>query len=180
MSHSCSARDEGHPQAVGFSLVVEMELLGVRLELPANAPILLLREVGGQRRVLPIYIGGEEAKAIALALERVATPRPMTHDLMKDLLDQMGAQVKRIVVTELRDSTFYAEIELQQNGEVHRVSSRPSDAVALAVRVNTTIFASEAVLEEAASPLGEEEEQEDLVVQFREFIEQVNPEDFAS
>ena len=157
-----------------------MELLGVRLELPANAPILLLREVGGQRRVLPIYIGGEEAKAIALALERVATPRPMTHDLMKDLLDEMGAQVKRIVVTELRDSTFYAEIELQQNGQVHRVSSRPSDAVALAVRVGTTIFASEAVLDEAASPLGEEEEQEDLVVQFREFIEQVNPEDFAS
>ena len=160
--------------------MVEMELLGVRLELPANAPILLLREVGGQRRVLPIYIGGEEAKAIALALERVVTPRPMTHDLMKDLLDDLGASVERIVVTELRDSTFYAEIELRSGGRAHRVSSRPSDAVALAVRVNSGIFASEEVLDEAAAPVAEEsDDQEDVVEQFREFIDQVRPEDFG-
>ena len=160
--------------------MVEMELLGVRLELPANAPILLLREVAGQRRVLPIYIGGEEAKAIALALERVATPRPMTHDLMKDLLEDLGATVERIVVTELRDSTFYAEIELRSAGRAHKVSSRPSDAVALAVRVNSTIFASEQVLDEAAAPVSEEPEQEEVVEQFREFIDQVNPEDFGA
>jgi len=160
--------------------MVEMELLGVRLELPANAPILLLREVSGQRRVLPIYIGGEEAKAIALALERVATPRPMTHDLMKDLLEDLGATVERIVVTELRDSTFYAEIELRAAGRAHKVSSRPSDAVALAVRVNSTIFASEQVLDEAAAPVSEEPEQEEVVEQFREFIDQVNPEDFGA
>lgn len=160
--------------------MVEMELLGVRLELPANAPILLLREVSGQRRVLPIYIGGEEAKAIALALERVATPRPMTHDLMKDLLDDLGATVERIVVTELRDSTFYAEIELRAAGRAHKVSSRPSDAVALAVRVNSSIFASEQVLDEAAAPVSEEPEQEEVVEQFREFIDQVNPEDFGA
>jgi bifunctional DNase/RNase len=157
-----------------------MELLGVRLELPANAPILLLRETGGQRRVLPIYIGGEEAKSIALALEKVATPRPMTHDLMKHLLDELGVSVARIVVTELRDSTFYAEIELRQGDRTSRVSSRPSDAVALAVRVSAAIYASEAVLDDAAAPVAEEEEQEDLVVQFREFIEHVDPEDFAS
>jgi hypothetical protein len=160
--------------------MVEMELLGVRLELPANAPILLLREVAGQRRVLPIYIGGEEAKAIALALERVATPRPMTHDLMKDLLEDLGATVERIVVTELRDSTFYAEIELRAAGRAHKVSSRPSDAVALAVRVNSSIFASEQVLDEAAAPVSEEPEQEEVVEQFREFIDQVNPEDFGA
>jgi uncharacterized protein len=158
-----------------------MELLGVRLELPANAPILLLREVGGQRRVLPIYIGGEEAKAIALALERVVPPRPMTHDLMKNLLDEVGVVVQRVVVTELREGTFHAEIELRNGTEVHRVSSRSSDAVALAVRTDTTIFAAEEVLDEAAAPVAEEpEEQEDLVVQFREFIDQVNPEDFQS
>ena len=159
-----------------------MELLGVRLELPANAPILLLREIGGQRRVLPIYIGGEEAKAIALALERVVPPRPMTHDLMKNLLDELGVTVQRVMVTELREGTFHAEIELRTGTEVRRVSSRSSDAVALAVRTETTIYAAEAVLDEAASPVAEEEEeqQEDLVVQFREFIDQVNPEDFQS
>ena len=161
--------------------MVEMELLGVRLELPANAPDVLLRESTGDRRVLPIYIGPEEAKAIALALEGVTTPRPMTHDLMRDLLTALGASVQRIVVTELRDSTFFAEVELALNGSTRRVSSRPSDAIALAVRVGTPIFASESVLDEAGHTASEEaEEAEDVVAEFREFIEKVNPEDFAS
>jgi uncharacterized protein len=160
--------------------VVEMELLGVRLELPANAPVVLLREQTGDRRVLPIYIGAEEAKAIALALEGVPTPRPMTHDLMRDLLGAVGVSVQRVLVTELQDRTFLAEIELLLNGSTHRVSSRPSDAIALAVRVDATIFASEDVLDEAATAAAEEpEEQEDQIVdEFRAFIEQVRPEDF--
>jgi bifunctional DNase/RNase len=159
-----------------------MELLGVRLELPANAPVVLLREAGGERRVLPIYIGPEEAKAIALALEGVTTPRPMTHDLMRDLLTALGASVQRIVVTELRDSTFFAEVELALNGSTRRVSSRPSDAVALAVRVDAPIFASEDVLDDAANPAEEEgeQQQEEIVDEFRQFIEQVRPEDFGA
>ena len=162
--------------------VVEMELVGVRVELPSNAPIVLLRETSGDHRLLPIFIGGAEATAIAFALERVETPRPMTHDLMKDLLDDLGARVERIVVTELRESTFYAEIHLTVNGRTHEVSSRPSDAIALAVRAGTPIFAAESVLDEAAYPAAEESEpdQEDVVEQFREFIDKVNPEDFAS
>ena len=163
--------------------MTEMELLGVRLELPANAPVVLLRESTGERRVLPIYIGPEEAKAIALALEGVATPRPMTHDLMRDLLGALGARVQRVVVTELRDSTFLAEIELALNGSTHRVSSRPSDAIALAVRVDAAIFASDDVLDDAANPAVEEEEgeaQEEIVDEFRQFIEQVKPEDFGA
>jgi bifunctional DNase/RNase len=157
-----------------------MELLGVRLELPANAPVVLLREQTGERRVLPIYIGAEEAKAIALALEGVPTPRPMTHDLMRDLLGAVGVSVQRVLVTELQDRTFLAEIELVLNGSTHRVSSRPSDAIALAVRVDASIFASEDVLDEAATAAAEEpEEQEDQIVdEFRAFIEQVRPEDF--
>jgi bifunctional DNase/RNase len=157
-----------------------MELLGVRLELPANAPVVLLREQAGERRVLPIYIGAEEAKAIALALEGVPTPRPMTHDLMRDLLGAVGVSVQRVLVTELQDRTFLAEIELVLNGSTQRVSSRPSDAIALAVRVDASIFASEAVLDEAATAAAEEpEEQEDQIVdEFRAFIEQVRPEDF--
>jgi len=161
-----------------------MELLGVRLELPANAPVVLLREQAGERRVLPIYIGPEEARAIALALEGIATPRPMTHDLLRDVLAAVGAKVVGITVTELRDATFFAEIELLTDGRTIRVSSRPSDAVALAVRADAPIFASEAVLAEAAMPAPEEsedsEQEEEIVDQFREFIDQVNPEDFAS
>lgn len=160
-----------------------MELLGVRLELPANAPVVLLREQEGERRVLPIYIGPEEARAIALALEGVETPRPMTHDLLRDLLAALDATVAGITVTELREATFFAEIELRSAGGTVRVSSRPSDAVALAVRVGAPIFASEEVLAEAAMPAAEEadeEEQEEIVDQFREFLDEVNPEDFAS
>ena len=160
-----------------------MELLGVRLELPANAPVVLLQEQEGERRVLPIYIGPEEARAIALALEGVATPRPMTHDLLRDVLGAVDTQVVRVVVTELRESTFYAELELRTGDRTVRVSSRPSDAVALAVRVDAPIFASEEVLADAAMPPAEEAaegEQEEIVEEFREFIDQVNPEDFAS
>jgi bifunctional DNase/RNase len=159
-----------------------MELLGVRLELPANAPVVLLREQVGDR-VLPIYIGPEEAKAIALSLEGVVTPRPMTHDLLRDTLEALGAALNRITVTDLRDRTFYAELELRIDGRTVRVSSRPSDAIALAVRVSAPIYAAEAVLDEAAAAPEEEksdpEQAEEIVDQFREFIDQVNPDDFA-
>src|SRR4051812_13001579 len=137
-----------------------MELVGVRVELPSNAPIVLLREVEGGRRMLPIFIGGPEATAIAYALEHVETPRPMTHDLMKNLLDELGARVERVVVTALRDSTFFAEIHLGTNGRTSTVSSRPSDAIALAVRVGTRIFAEEAVLDEAGYT-GDEDQDHD-------------------
>jgi hypothetical protein len=162
--------------------MVEMELIGVRVELPTNAPIVLLRETEGEHRTLPIFIGGPEATAIAFALEQVETPRPMTHDLMKDMLDGLGVRLDRVVVTELRESTFYAELHLASNGQTRVVSSRPSDAIALAVRTGTTIYADEGVLDEAGYAPEEEaeEEQDEVVEQFREFIDRVNPEDFAS
>jgi len=155
-----------------------MELLGIELERPPNIPCLLLREADGEHRVLPIFIGGPEATAIALALEEVETPRPMTHDLMKDLLDELGARIERVVVTELRDSTFYADIVVSIAGAVRSVSARPSDAVALAVRYGAPVFAEEGVLEEAGRTAGEGAPDE-IVEQFKEFIDQVNPEDFA-
>jgi bifunctional DNase/RNase len=160
-----------------------MELLGVKLEFPANAPVVLLREQTGGR-VLPIYIGPEEAKAIAVALEHVVAPRPMTHDLFHDAIEALGAQLTRVTVTELLDKTFYAMLDLRIGDRNVQVSSRPSDAIALAVRFEAPIFASEQVLDEAASPAEEEdgdpEEQEEIVDQFRVFIDQVNPEDFGS
>jgi uncharacterized protein len=165
-------------------MVVEMELVGVRVELPTSTPIALLRERTGEHRVLPIFIGGAEATAIAFALEDVVPPRPMTHDLMKDLLDDLGVSVESVVVTDLRDNTFYAEIELHASDGVHRVSSRPSDAIALAARTGTPIYAEEAVLDQAGYTAEdeetEEEPSEEVVEQFKEFIDTVNPEDFAS
>jgi bifunctional DNase/RNase len=160
-------------------MAVEMELIGIEMERPPNIPCLVLREAEGAQRVLPIFIGSPEATAIALALEEVETPRPMTHDLTKDLLEEVGARIERVTVTELRDATFYAEILVRSGTQVHAVSARPSDAVALAVRFGAPVFAEEGVLEEAARPL-EDGLSDDVVEQFRAFIQDVNPEDFAS
>jgi bifunctional DNase/RNase len=160
-------------------MAVEMELVGIELERPPNIPCLVLRETDGAGRILPIFIGGPEATAIAFALEEVETPRPMTHDLMKDLLDELGARVERIVVTELRESTFFAEIVLRVAGDVHTVSARPSDAIALAVRSGSPVYAEEGVLEAAGRAAGEDVPEE-VVEQFKDFLDQVNPEDFAS
>jgi bifunctional DNase/RNase len=157
--------------------MIEMSLAGVRIELPTNQPIVLLREAEGER-FLPIWIGQAEAAAIALALQGVVTPRPMTHDLLKNILEEMAVQVQSIVITELREGTFYAIINMQRNGASYEISSRPSDAIALAVRTNCKIFANEDVLTEASIliPSGDEEEE---VEKFREFLENVNPEDFG-
>ncbi len=156
--------------------MIELHLVGVRVELPSNQPIVLLREREG-KRYLPIWIGQREAEAIAIALQGIVTPRPLTHDLIKNLLDEIGVHVERILITELRDSIFYATIEMTSNGSKFEVSSRPSDAIALAVRGSVPIFASEEVLTEASIDVPDDEEQE--VEKFREFLDQVTPEDFA-
>jgi bifunctional DNase/RNase len=162
--------------------MVEVELVTVRVEMPANTSVVLLRERGGQRRLLPILIGNSEATAIAYALDHVETPRPMTHDLLKNVLDELGATIEQVVVTELRDRTFYAELSVRSAAGTHSISSRPSDAIALAARTGSPIYVNEAVLAEAAyneEERGEGEESDDMVEQFRQFIENVNPEDFV-
>ena len=159
-----------------------MELVGIRAEMPSSAPIALLREVGGERRVLPIFIGGPEATAISFALDEVVTPRPMTHDLFREVLDDLGVSLEKVTVTELREGVFHAELELNGRDGVHTISSRPSDAIALAARTGSPIFASEAVLAEAGyleEDEPEEVEEEHVVEEFRDFIDSVNPEDFA-
>ena len=159
--------------------MVEVELITVRVE--ATSSVVLLRERGGARRLLPILIGNSEATAIAYALEHIETPRPMTHDLMKNLLDELGVTVERVVVTELRNRTFYADLHLGTPAGPHTVSSRPSDAIALAARTGTPLFVAEAVLDEAAyAEERGDDDQDDMVEQFRQFIDSVNPEDFAS
>jgi bifunctional DNase/RNase len=162
--------------------MIEMELVRVGVEPPTNVPVVLLREKGGKGRVLPIFIGSPEAQAIALALDGIETPRPMTHDLFKNVLDELGVALSGVVVTDLQDKTFFAELHLDHAGARTTVSSRPSDAIALAVRFGATIHASESVLDAAAftpTEEGEEVVQEQVVEEFREFIENVNPEDFV-
>jgi bifunctional DNase/RNase len=158
-------------------MLIELELVGVRVELPHNQPIVLLKEQTGYR-FLPIWIGAPEATSIAFALQGVAMPRPLTHDLLRNVLADLSVAVERIVVTELREGTFYAEIELVQNGKTVKVSSRPSDAIALAVRATVPIFAEEAVLAEAGIEIEDEDEQE--VERFKQFIDSVSPEDFRT
>ncbi len=112
-----------------------MEVVGVRVELPSNTPIVLLRELEGSHRMLPIFIGGPEATAIALALDEVNTPRPMTHDLIKNILDAQGVALARLEITELTNGTFYAEMYLKQDDASMVISARPSDGIALAIRM---------------------------------------------
>ena len=167
--------------------MISMSLVGVRVEVPTNQPIVLLRENDGQR-YLPIYIGQPEATAIVYALQGMETPRPMTHDLFKTVLDETGARLSQVVITEMRDSTFFAEIELTRSDGTTRISSRPSDAIALAVRSPepVPIFADEGVLEEAGVLFEQDDDEapneqtiEREVEQFTEFLDQVRPEDFA-
>lgn len=159
--------------------VVEVELVEADVDREVGVPRLVLREVGGDHRVLTIFIGGVEMHAIQLAIEGQVPQRPMTHDLFRDVLDELGTVVERIVVTELRESTFFAELHLTIGGQAKIVSSRPSDAVALAVRIGCRIYVAEEVLDEAAA-LPPEAMADEVVEQFREFIDRVNPEDFAS
>jgi len=162
--------------------VIELELIAVRVELPSNTPVVVLRELAGRRRQLSIFIGNPEATAIAFALEGVDTPRPLTHDLFCDVLDEVGVDLERVVINELRDTTYFATLQLRTAaGSVH-VSSRPSDAVALAVRTGCPIFAEDEVLEEAGyvEEVEAEMSPDDVVEEFRHFIDTVSPEDFAS
>ena len=160
----------------------EMHIYGVSFDLVGKQPIVLLKTADGNK-FLPIWIGHPEAAAILMKLQSQAPPRPMTHDLLSDMLEQLGAQIIRITVTELRENTFYAQITLQQDGGEIEIDSRPSDAIALAIRAEAPIFAADRVIEESAIEFeGEEIDQDRLdeeVAKFRNFLDEVTPEDFA-
>lgn len=151
----------------------ELSVVGVRVELPGNQPIVLLKESSGDR-YLPIWIGAVEATAIAFEQQGIKQPRPLTHDLLRDVLAALNAPLRLVEITELKDNVFYAELVI---GESTRVSARPSDAIALALRVGARIRCAERVLDEAGIVIPDE--QEDEVEKFREFLDQVSPEDFA-
>ena len=168
--------------------MVEMHLTAVRVELPTNNPVVLLQEASGARRTLPIFIGAPEATAIAFALQGVATSRPMTHDLFRDVLNAAGVSLERVVITELREGTYYAELHLAVNGKATVVSSRPSDAIALAARLGSPIYAEDDLIDaEGVQLAADEDDYEDvqanpdeILTEFRRFIDDVRPEDFSS
>ena len=159
--------------------MIRVTLIGVRVEVPSNQPIVLLREVDG-KRYLPIFIGSPEATAIVYAREGMETPRPMTHDLFVTVMGDFGVELRQVSITALQEGTFYAELELVRGDDVQRISARPSDAIALAVRLgdDVPILVDEAVFEEAGV-LFEEEHDEDEIEEFRAFLDEVTPEDFA-
>ncbi len=152
--------------------MLEVEVVGVRVEMPSNQPIVLLRELMGER-YLPIWIGAVEATAIAFAQQGVVPPRPLTHDLLRDILEATGNEVTEIRITEMKDNVFYASLVLASGVEV---SARPSDSIALALRTGSRIVCSEELLDDAGIVVPDE--QEDEVEKFREFLDHVSPEDF--
>lgn len=159
--------------------MVEMHIYGVSFDIVGKQPIVLLKTADGNK-FLPIWIGHPEAAAILMKLQGASTPRPMTHDLVTAMLGELDAQVVRITVTELRENTFHASITIQQNGTEIEVDSRPSDAIALAVRAEAPIYAEDSVIEESAIEFeGEEVNEEEIVDEFRRFLDHVTPDEFA-
>lgn len=154
----------------------EFRIKGLMMDPTTNSPIVILQDVG-TNTLLPIWVGIFEANAIALQIERVDTPRPMTHDLIKNILLHMDAEVLKIVVTELRENTFYALIHLQLAGEAMTIDSRPSDAIALALRTDSPIFVSEEVINNSRNITLDKEnlDPEDV----KKWLENLNPEDLG-
>ena len=152
----------------------EVEVVGVRVEMPSNQPIVLLREADGER-YLPIWIGAVEATAIAFAQQGVVPPRPLTHDLLRNVLEATGNTLTEVRITEMNDGVFYAQLVLDSGVEI---DARPSDSIALAMRTGARIVCSESLLDEIGISVPDEREEE--VEKFREFLDHVSPEDFES
>ena len=162
-------------------MLIAMEVVGVRIEMPSNQPIVLLKESEGSR-FLPIWVGASEATAIAFAQQGVTPARPLTHDLMRDLLENLNVTLTAVHLTDLKDGVFYATLNIRNEASKDlSISARPSDAIALALRTQSVILATAQLLEEAGIEIpatsGEDNQE---VERFREFLDQINPEDFAT
>ena len=162
-------------------MLIPVEVLGVRIEMPSNQPFVLLKEIEGNR-ILPIWVGSQEATAIAFAQEGINPNRPLTHDLISHLLDHTGNVLTAVHITELRDGIFFPNLELRNDGgALEPLSARPSDAIAIALRVKANILVESDLMEKVGieAPQGAGDESEVDLEAFREFLDQINPEDFA-
>ena len=157
-------------------MLVEMSVKGLMVDPVTNMPIVILRDAENQR-VLPIWVGPVEANAIALQIENIAPPRPMTHDLLRNLLAELGATLTRVIIADLRENTFYAYLELHRGGEVQLLDARPSDAIALAIRAKAPVFVDTKVLDQARSVdvSSEQADQERL----QRWLESLDPDDLG-
>ena len=168
-----------HRAGVIYELMVEMTIYGVSFDLVGKQPIVLLKTADGNR-YLPIWIGHPEAAAILMKLQGASAPRPLTHDLLVNILGELDVEVVRVTVTELRENTFHASITVAQNGNEVEIDARSSDAIAVAVRAHAPIFAADDVIEESAIEMeGDEVNEEEIVDQFKRFLDEVSAEDFA-
>lgn len=157
-------------------MLIEMAIRGLMMDPVTNLPIVILRDVDGQR-VLPIWVGAVEANAVALQIENVVPPRPLTHDLIRNLLTEFGAVLERVVIHDLKDSTFYAYLELKRGDEYSRIDVRPSDGLALALRTKAPIYVSLHVIDRASSRdiSTEDADQERL----QQWLESLDPDDLG-
>ena len=165
--------------------MVRVQLRSVRVDLQSNTPVLLLEEQSGLGRTLPIFIGTPEATSIAYAVQGVEVPRPLTHDLLVGVIEELGAVLEHVEISDLDGSTYYAELVLTRDGEAHTVSARPSDAVALAIRTGSPLFVADHLMELdtvfiATDLEGDDEESDEVVEEFREFLDSISPEDFGA
>jgi bifunctional DNase/RNase len=156
------------------------ELEGIRVEVPSNIPVMLIREIDDSRRVIPIYIGEAEASSISVALSGVVPDRPLTHDLMLNTISEMGGEVVMVVVTDVKEHTYFANIHIEVDGAERVISARPSDAIALAVRAEVPVFVESDLMDKVgkAAVTAEDSDEEEILDDFREFINSINPEDF--
>ncbi len=155
-------------------MAIEMQIKGLMIDPVSNMPIIILKNSDGEA-VLPIWVGIFEANAIAMQLEKITSPRPMTHDLLRNVIQGLDVAVERVEITDLRENTFYAQIHLRRNGESLSIDARPSDAMALALRAQAPIFVNQQVLEKSSSGTGESDETERL----RRWLETVDPEELG-
>lgn len=160
----------------GHRMSVEMKIKGLMIDPVSNMPIIILKNAAGDA-VLPIWVGIFEANAIATQLEEIVSPRPMTHDLLKNVIEELRARIRRVVITDLRENTFFAKIHLDRNGENLAVDSRPSDAMALALRARAPIFVEQEVLDKSAATGGDADSQE--TERLRRWLESVDPEELG-
>ena len=159
--------------------MVEMTIYGVSFDLVGKQPIVLLKTADGNR-YLPIWIGHPEAAAILMKLQGASAPRPLTHDLLVNILGELDVEIVRVTVTELRENTFYASITVQQNGSELEIDSRSSDAIAVAIRAHAPIYAADSVIEESAIEFeGDDVNEEEIVDEFKKFLDRVTPDEFA-
>jgi uncharacterized protein len=157
--------------------MIEMNVAGIALDATTRVPIVLLKD-STERRALPIWIGQNEARAILSVLENQSCPRPMTHDLLGNCLTSLGVSLDRVIIHSLEDNTFFAVLTLKQGETTQRVDSRPSDAIALALRLNAPIWVMEEVVADASIPVDQEADEEERAA-FRQFLDNIRPEDFV-